>query len=216
MVTGILAKVLPLIHIKVDQAKADVASAQVYAGYARITSPLNGIVVARHAEVGSLTAPGQPLLTIEDNNYRLEAAVEESQLRNIRLGATAMVTIDALGQEELSGRVVEIVPTADPASRSYTVKLDLPGKQSLRSGLFGKARFLAGDSQVVTIPTKAVLQRGQLSSVYVVDGSGIARMRLITLGKALGDRVAVLSGLSAGERILVDSTVINREGVKVQ
>lgn len=205
-----------VVAAKVDQAQADVAVAQVYAGYARITSPLNGIVVTKHAEVGSLAAPGQPLLTIEDNNYRLEAAVEESQLRNIRLGTSAMVTIDALGPEELSGRVAEIVPAADPASRSYTVKIDLPGQPLLRSGLFGKARFLSGDRQVLTVPSKAILQRGQLSSVYVVDASGIARLRLITLGKALGERVEVLSGLSDGERILVESSAINREGVKVQ
>lgn len=201
---------------KIDQANADVTSAQVYAGYARIASPINGIVVTKHAEVGSLAVPGQPLLTIEDNSYRLEAIVEESQLSNIRLGANAIVTIDALGKEELSGRVAEIVPTTDPASRSYTVKIDLQGKQMLRSGLFGKARFLAGERQVLAVPSKAVLQRGQLSSVYVVDGSGVARMRLITLGKTMGDRVEVLTGLSEGERILVDSSVINREGVKVR
>ena len=198
------------------QAKADVAVAEVQVGYARVISPINGVVITKHAEVGSLAAPGTPLLTIEDSNYRLEAAVEESQLRNIRLGASAIVTIDALGAEEMSGRVVEIVPVADPASRSYTVKIDIPGKSLLRSGLFGKARFVSGDRQILAIPNKAIVQRGQLSYVYVVDASGIARMRLITLGKQSGDRVEVLSGLSNGERIVSDGASLNREGVKVQ
>jgi membrane fusion protein, multidrug efflux system len=205
-----------MVLARIDSAKADVDVAQVQIGYARIASPINGVVVTKHAEVGSLAAPGTPLLTIEDSNYRLEAAVEESQLRNIRLGANAMVTIDALGLEEMTGRVVEIVPTADPASRSYTVKIDLASKLLLRSGLFGKARFIAGERQSLAIPSKAILQRGQLNYVYVVDGSGIARMRLITLGKQSGDHVEVLSGLSSGERIVSDGTSLNKEGVKVQ
>ncbi|MBL8208163.1 MAG: efflux RND transporter periplasmic adaptor subunit [Blastocatellia bacterium] len=206
-----------MVLARIDSAKADVDVAQVQVGYARITSPINGVVITKHAEVGSLAAPGTPLLTIEDSTrYRLEAAVEESQLRNIRLGATAIVTIDALGQEEMSGRVVEIVPAADPASRSYTVKIDIPGKSLLRSGLFGKARFVSGEREILVVPSKAILQRGQLNYVYVVDASGIARMRLITLGKQSGDRVEVLSGLSNSERIVSDGTSLNREGVKVQ
>ena len=205
-----------MVLARIDSAKADVAVAEVQAGYARVTAPINGVVITKHAEIGSLAAPGTPLLTIEDNNYRLEAAVEESQLRNIRLGASAIVTIDALGQEELSGRVVEIVPAADPASRSYTVKIEIPSQTLLRSGLFGKARFISGEREVLMIPFKAIVQRGQLSYVYVVDNSGIARMRLITLGKQSGDRVEVLSGLSSSERIVSDGTMLNREGVKVQ
>jgi membrane fusion protein, multidrug efflux system len=205
-----------MVLARIDSAKADVDVAQVQVGFARISSPINGVVITKHAEVGSLAAPGTPILTIEDNNYRLEAAVEESQLRNIRLGANAIVTIDALGQEEMSGRVVEIVPAADPASRSYTVKIDLASKSLLRSGLFGKARFVSGDREVLAIANKAIVQRGQLSYVYVVDASGIARMRLITLGKQTGERVEVLSGLSNGERIVSDGTVLSREGVKVQ
>lgn len=205
-----------MVLARIDSAKADVDVAQVQVGYARVTSPINGVVVTKHAEVGSLAAPGTPLLTIEDNNYRLEAAVEESQLRNIRLGATALVTIDALGQEEMSGRVVEIIPAADPASRSYTVKIELASRTLLRSGLFGKARFVSGERAALAIPNKAIVQRGQLSYVYVVDASSIARMRLLTLGKQSGDRVEVLSGLSSGERIVSDGTTLNREGVKVQ
>jgi multidrug efflux pump subunit AcrA (membrane-fusion protein) len=205
-----------MVNARIDSAQADVAVAQVQVGYARVTSPINGVVITKHAEVGSLAAPGTPLLTIEDNNYRLEAAIEESQLRNIRLGAMALIAIDALGQEEMSGRVVEIVPTADPASRSYTVKIDLASKSLLRSGLFGKARFLSGEREVLAVPSKAIVQRGQLSYVYVVDSLGIARMRLLTLGKQSGERVEVLSGLSNGERIVSDGTTLNREGVKVQ
>ncbi len=205
------------VFARIDQAKADVAGAQVYLSYARINSPINGIVTAKQAEVGSLAMPGAPLLTIEESSsYRLETAVEESRLKDIGLREAVKVTIDALRGDEMPGRVVEIIPTADPASRSYTVKIELPRDQLLRSGLFGKARFITGQKQVITVPQKALVERGQLSGVYIIDGNRIAQMRLVTVGKSYGDRVEILSGLGSGDRIAADSAVIGREGVKVQ
>lgn len=202
---------------RIDQAKADVAGAQVYAGYSRITSPINGVVTVKQADVGTLAAPGAPLLTIEDgNSFRLEAAVEESRIRDVRLNQPVTVLIDALGGEELSGRVVEIVPSTDPASRSYTVRIELPSRSLLRSGLFGRARFTAGERKTMTIPQKAIVQRGQLTGVYVIDSSGIARLRLITLGKATGDRIEALSGLSDGDRVVTDAGSGVSDGSKVQ
>jgi len=206
-----------MVQARIEQAKAEVAAAQVMAGYARITAPINGVVTAKQAALGTLAAPGAPLLTLEDNaSYRLAAAIEESQMRRIALGQAATVLIDALGDAEISAKVVEIVPTADPATRSYSVKLALPPQRLLRSGLYGKARFAAGERQALTVPQSALVQNGQLSGVYVVDGNGIARLRLLTLGKRNGDRVEILSGLNDGERIVTTSTALPREGVKVQ
>ena len=202
---------------RIDQAKADIATAQVHVGYARITSPINGVVTARQTEIGSTATPGAPLLTVEDNSrYRLEAAVEESLVGRIRLKDKARVRVDALGQGDLEGVVAEIVPAADPASRSYTVKKDLPAQQALRSGLYGVARFITGRKQSITIPQKAVAQRGQLTAVYVVDEKGVAHLRLIKTGKSYGDRVEVLSGLSEGERIVVDGVANVSDGSRAQ
>jgi multidrug efflux pump subunit AcrA (membrane-fusion protein) len=204
---------------RIDQAKADVATAQVYVGYARVTSPINGIVTAKQADVGVLAAPGVPLITVEDDaRYRLEAAVEESQIGKIHQGDSTQVKIDALAEQVLVGRVAEIVPASDPASRSYTVKIDLPTEATVpfRSGLFGKARFLIGQKQAVTIPRQAVVERGQLVGVYVVDQSGIARLRLIKTGKHYGDQVEVLSGLNDGERIAVENVAAVSDGVRIR
>ncbi len=201
----------------IEQAKSEVAAAQVMASYARIVAPINGVVTAKQAEAGSMAAPGTPLLTLEDGaSYRLEAAVEESRIRNLRLNAQALVIIDALGGAELNGHVVEIVPVADPASRSYIVKIALPPHRFLRSGLFGKARFSAGQKQMIAVPNQAIVQRGQLTGVYVVDQNSFARLRLISLGKAHGSMTDVLSGLNDGERIVTSAALIPREGVKVQ
>jgi len=168
-----------------------------------------------------MAAPGAPLLTIESGgDYRLEAAVQESQINRIHLRDQVRVQIDALGQQELAGTVVEIVPASDPTSRSYLVKVSIspPGgnQQIIRSGLYGKARFVTGQTQAITVPQQAVVERGQLTSVYVVDQSGIARMRLVKTGKIYGDRVEVLSGLSEGEQIVVDAVAAVSDGSRVR
>jgi multidrug efflux pump subunit AcrA (membrane-fusion protein) len=202
---------------KIDQAKADVTNAQLYASYTRVTSPMNGIVTAKQAEVGAMAAPGTPLLTLEDElRYRLEASVEESQIRSIHLSDKVQVQIDALGDEEVSGTVGEIVPAADPASRSHTVRIDLPARPALRSGSFGRARFSSGQKQAITIPRRAIAERGQLVSVFVVDQSGTARLRLIKTGKPYGDRVEVLTGLNDGERIIVDRVEAVTDGSRIE
>jgi RND family efflux transporter MFP subunit len=207
---------------RIDQAKAEITSAEINAGYARIISPTSGVVTARQVEVGALSAPGTPLLTIEDDtHYRLEVAVEESRIRNIRLKTPARVLIAALGQEELTGTVAEVVPVADPASRSYTVKIALPPvgaavRQILRSGLFGQARFTVGQREAITIPNKAVIQHGGLTSVYIVDASKIAHLRLIKTGAVDGERIEILSGLNKGELIVVEGAELVSEGSRVE
>jgi RND family efflux transporter MFP subunit len=202
---------------KIDQAKADVANGQVYQSYGRVASPIKGIVTAKQAEIGAMAAPGAPLLTVEDDShYRLEASVEESQIRNIHVRDQVQVRIDTLGDEEVSGTVSEIVPAADPANRSNSVKIDLPARPALHSGSFGRARFPSGQKQAITIPQRAITERGQLVSVFVVDLSGTARLRLIKTGKAYGDRVEVLTGLSDGERIVVDRVEAISDGSRVE
>jgi membrane fusion protein, multidrug efflux system len=204
---------------RIDQAKADVSSARVYAGYSRLGSPINGVVVSKHVDAGSMATPGAPLLTIEnDSNYQLEVSVEESQLNKIHLNDQARITIEALGNQEFTCSVKEIVPVADPNSRSYTVKLSLPtiAGQQLRSGLYGKARFVTGARQVLSVPQKAVTQNGQLVSVFVVDHSGTARMRLIKTGETFGERVEVLSGLNDGEQIVSEISPQIKDGTRVR
>ncbi|MFN0120447.1 MAG: efflux RND transporter periplasmic adaptor subunit [Blastocatellia bacterium] len=202
---------------RIEQAKAGLTSAQINAGYARVVAPANGIVTAKHIELGATVTPGAPLLTIEDNTrYRLEANVEEAQLSRIKLRDTARVRIDALGLNDLAATVSEILPTTDPASRTYIVKLDLVGQRGLRSGLYGTARFTSGQQQALTIPSAAIVQRGQLTGVFVVNAQGFAQLRLLKTGRTFGDRVQALSGLNEGERIVIDGLAGVTDGSRVQ
>jgi RND family efflux transporter MFP subunit len=203
---------------RIDQAKADISNAQAYASYAKIISPIDGIVTSRQTDPGQMAAPGATLLTVEDSSrYRLEASVEESQIATVKLNQEVTVSIDALGAGEIAGRVAEIVPAADPSSRSFMVRIDLPDGQklNLRSGLFGRARFPSGQKQGVAIPRQAIVERGQLTGVYVVDDAGIARLRFVKTGKIAGERVEILSGLVEGERIVTDGAQAITDGSRV-
>lgn len=209
---------------KMEQVKADITTAQVYVSYSRILAPMHGIIISKQAEVGLLAAPGVPLLTLEDNSrYRLEASVEDSMVRRIRLGSPVQISIDAVGAQEFSSRVTEIVPASDPGSRSSTVKIDLLdekgkpiGQPVLRSGLFGKACFPIGQKQIFKVPEKAILQRGQLVSVFIVDSSNVLHLRLIKTGKRYGNEREVLSGINDGDRVVVEGMERVKEGDRVQ
>jgi len=186
---------------KVRQAEQAVQSAAVVLGYANLTAPFAGRVVARKVDPGALAAPGQPLIELEQEGaWRLEANVEETRLGKIRPGQAAEVKLDA-SEEILHGRVSEIVPAIDAASRSFIAKIDLPSRGMLRSGLFGRASFAVGEREVIAIPTAAVLRQGQVESVLVA-GNGTARARLVRLGAERGGFVEVLSGIAAGDHVI--------------
>lgn len=202
---------------KLDQAKADLTGAQVAVSYSQVTAPFSGVVVAKSAEVGTLAAPGVPLLTLEDEgHYRLEAAVEESRMGSVRLGASVRVRVDALGVGELAGRVEEIAPASDPSSRSYTVKIGLGAAKGLRSGLYARAFFPGGERQVLRVDKKCLVERGQLRGVFVVDGARTARLRVVTTGREEGGQVEVLSGLNPGEQLVLDGAERVADGSRVE
>ncbi len=144
-----------------------------------------------------------PIFTLEDTrSFRLEVTVDESDIRLVHVGQVAPVTIDALGNIQLSGKIVQIVPAADTASRSFLVKVELPADTRLRSGLFGRARFPRGERSALLIPRTSLVERGQLQGVYVLDANQIAGLRYVTLGRSTGEQVEVLSGLQAGEKLV--------------
>ena len=185
------------------QANSGLTQTRTSLGYARIRAPFTGVITEKKADAGTLASPGTPIFTIEDTrSYRLEATIDESDMRIARIGQVVPITIDALGDADLSGKVVQIVPAADPTSRSFLVKVELPSDSRLRSGFFGRARFPRGERTSLLIPRSAVVERGQLQGVYVIDANQIAGLRYITLGRTAGDQVEVLSGLQAGEKLI--------------
>jgi multidrug efflux pump subunit AcrA (membrane-fusion protein) len=200
------------------QAQAQADQARVMRGYAVITAPYAGVVAQKIAEEGQMAAPGMPLLVIEeDTDLRLEAAVDESRIGNISPGETAEVAIDALGGKTLEGVVVEIAPSGDAASRSFIVKVGLPREPGLLSGMFGRARFVSGETEKILIPSSALVAKGALQGVFVLDSQSRARFRVVRTGEAEGRaQVEVYSGLTPGEKIVTGKAAGLSDGRKVK
>lgn len=205
------------ITARISQANADIKNINIQQSYSKITSPVSGIIVKKFAETGAIASPGMPLLSIEDNSqYRLEAAVEESKSTLARIGNRVSVKIDALGEGEFFGIVSEVLPSADAASRSYTVKIDLPASPLLKTGLYGLARFPIEGKSAIMVPQTAIVERGQLRGVYVVSNEGIAQFRIVTTGKTGDGNVEILSGLSEGDVFVSADIYRVNDGVKIR
>ena len=200
---------------RISQAEQERRAAEIQRGYAQMRAPFAGVVTVKSVEPGNLATPGAPLVTIERQGaYRLEVPVEESRLPVIRRGASVSVTIDAVDRT-FQAVIGEVVPAVDAASRAYIVKIDLPAMPQLRSGTFGRAHFVLGTRQALAIPAAAVIERGQLQSVYITD-NGVARLRLVTIGRKFRDRAEVLSGLTAGEQVVAPVPPALSDGAKVE
>jgi RND family efflux transporter MFP subunit len=193
----------------------DIRGAQILRDYTRIDAPFSGVVTAKSVEPGDLAAPGAPLLTVErEGAYRLEASVDESRLPSVKPGQTVEVALESLDRR-LIARVSEIVPAVDAASRAYLVKIDLPVVPNLRSGMFGRALFPLGTRQVVSIPPAAMVEHGQLQSVFAIE-DGRARTRLVTTGQRGQTGLEVLSGLSEGETLVSPVPTGLADGARVE
>jgi RND family efflux transporter MFP subunit len=200
-----------------EQAKASIAQARTSLEYSRIRAPFEGVISEKKVDTGTLAEPGMPIFTIEDTRrYRLEATVDESSIHLIRLGQAAPVSIEALGSDALQGKVVDIVPAADPSSRSFLVKVELATDKRLRSGLFGRLQFPRGERTALLVPRTAVVERGQLQGVYVVGPNKTADLRYVTLGRVAGQQVEILSGLENGEVLVVAPGALELGGKRVE
>ena len=199
------------------QAQAALSQARTSLDYTRIRAPFDGVVTEKKADSGTLASPGMPIFTVEDvRRYRLEATVNENDLHYVRTGQQVSVAIDALDNAGLNGRVVQIVPAADSASRTFLVKIELPTDARLRSGLFGRAQFSRGERRALLIPRSAVIERGQLQGIYVLDQNKVASLRYITLGKPSGAEVEVLAGLQGGEQLVTKPGAVDLNGKRIE
>ncbi|HNQ22166.1 MAG TPA: efflux RND transporter periplasmic adaptor subunit [Phycisphaerae bacterium] len=170
--------------------------------YATIRAPLTGIVVDKRVDVGDTVTPGQVVATLYNpQRMQLVASVRESLARQLAAGQDIGVHVDALNKTCM-GRISEIVPEAQTASRSFEVKVTGPCPPGIYSGMFGRLLIPLGTEEVLVVPRQAVRQVGQLSVVEVRDGQA-ARRRAVQLGRSFGDDVEILSGLRPGEEVAV-------------
>ena len=197
-----------------QQARSQQDSARTYLSFSRIDSPLDGVVTAKSVDAGTVVMPGTPVLTVEETTrYRLEASLPEEYLPSAKTGASVSISTEH-GQFE--GRVAEVVPAADVTSHTFLVKIDLPHDCNCRSGEYGQASFPIGEAKRLAVPSSAVLDHGELQGIFVVAADGNVEYRLVKTGKTFGNRVEILSGVAAGEKVAISQIDRLRDGARVE
>ena len=170
-------------------------------GYTKVVAPFDGIVTRKLADVGDLAAPGKSIIEMEEPRaLRFEADVPEALISYIKLGTKLPVRVGA-DAAQIEGTIVEVAPVADPATRTFLVKLDLPAAATLRSGQFGRVWVPTGEAKSIWVPASAIATRGQMECVFVI-AQDHAQLRLIRTGKRHDSEVEVLAGLTSGERVV--------------
>jgi RND family efflux transporter MFP subunit len=187
-----------------SRAEQAVSEAKAFLSYATIQAPKAGRIVDRLAEEGDTARPGEPLLVLYDaTSLRLEAPVQENLAVKLRVGQKLNVYVDAIGRE-IEATIDEIVPQADAPSRSFLVKAALPRADDLYEGMFGRLHIPAGSRRHLCLATDAIQEVGQLRFVEVLMPDETLERRLIKTGRlGMPGRVEVLSGLRAGEKVVL-------------
>jgi len=186
-------------------AEATLERIKVQMQYASIRSPVSGVVVARHKQAGDIATPGAALLTVENpSNVVIRTFVKEQHIQHIRIGDHAEIIIDAAGLKS-DGIITKIVPSADPGTHSYLVKIALPQPGKARTGMFARIHFKMGHSRGILIPDSAIISRADLNGVYILDNNNIAHYRMVRIGRRLNNGVEILTGIKAGDRIVTSN-----------
>jgi len=195
-------------------AEGAVSEARTLLGYAEIRAPFRGVITKKLADMGDLATPGKPLLELEDpSSLRVEVNVPEALIGRVRAGESMPVHLPALNRT-LTGTVGEVAPAADATSHTFLVKLDVPATGDLRAGMFGRVSVPVGESSELRVPKAAVVTRGQLELVFVVE-KGVAHMRLVRTGGVTGSEVELLSGVAPGDVVVVEGAAGLEDGQPV-
>jgi RND family efflux transporter MFP subunit len=186
---------------QLEAATAEYLQAKAALEHTRIAAPIDGVVAERHAEPGDLASPGRPLLVVLDPaQLRLEAEVREGLIGRVVAGERVEVALPSAATT-VQGTVAEVLPSADPQSRTFEVRVNFEPPPGVYPGMFGRLRLPIGEREAVSVPAQAVERVGQLETV-LVERDGRWVRSLVTTGAPLGgDRVEVLSGLAGGETV---------------
>jgi RND family efflux transporter MFP subunit len=196
-------------------ASGSVTETETLLSYTKILAPFAGVVSRKLADVGDLAVPGKALVDLEDPaSLRLEADIPEGLMNQVRLGAKMSARVEPLKQA-IEGTVSEIAPIADPNSRTFRIKLDLPPNPNLRPGQFGRVVVPIQEVTSIRIPKAALVVRGQMEIVFVVTQQ-TAQMRLVKTGKQFDQEIEVVSGLNPDETLVVEGTAQLLDGQSVE
>jgi RND family efflux transporter MFP subunit len=190
----------------VAKAQLDQVAAERDAAVARLAevrAPYAGIVTGRLVRVGEAVSPGTPLMSgLALEKLRVTVDIPQTLVEQVRKRRKAAIYVDG---RRIEATQVTIFPEADPATNTFRTRVDLPANAAdLYPGMFVKVGFVTGESPRLLVPKPAIVARSEVTAVYVVDGDGRVALRQVRTGGAFGERVEILAGLAAGERVALD------------
>lgn len=189
-------------------AEATLRSAGQQADYTVVKAPFDGVVTRRFVEVGEAVQSGpptpQPLIALAAlDALRVEVVVPQSAADAIRGAHAAQVVVSDGKRVRAAG--LTVFPYADPATHTFRVRVALPADTTgLYPGMTVKVAFAVGDARRLLVPVSALVERGELTGVYVIGANGAVGLRQLRLGHRFGDQFEVVAGLAAGDRIASD------------
>ncbi len=200
-----------------NMAKAGLDEVKVHLSYLSITAPVAGLVARKMIEEGDMANPGMPLISLEgDGAMKVVAHLGEKDVSAVKIGD--MVTFDVTSLEDavFEAPLDKIIQAANPGSRTYDIEAILQSPDDrLKSGMFARVSVPVGTRQAVLVPTQAVIRRGQLTGIWIVREDGITHLRWVRLGRAIGDKIEVLSGLAGNETVVLSTQQPLVEGDRV-
>jgi len=188
--------------------------------YANIRAPFSGVVTNTYIDEGDMANPGVPLVSVESpGGFEVEAKVAEDNISAIEVGTKAHILVKAL-DTIITGEVSELSASAQNTGGQYVMKVSLDKTETkILSGMYATVRLETDQSgngkQVVTVPSKALVHKGQLTGIYTLGQDNVALLRWLRLGENFGSEVEVLSGLSKGDQYIVSAEGKLYNGAKV-
>lgn len=202
---------------RIEQAQAGLLAAKSSYNDTTVAAPYDAVVTGRLAEKGDLASPGVPLIQLETTgSSEVHMVLPEIHIRQVKVGDKLPVYIPSIQKKAVSGKIKTINSAADPATRSFQVKVSLPDVPAIQVGMFARVMIPIGKSEMILIPETAVIAHGQLSGVYVVDADHIVHFRLIRPGRFFGSQTEVLSGLKNGDRYVTSPAQNIVDGIQVE
>ena len=200
----------------ISEAEAAIRASSSDVSYGQVRAPFRGVVVEKSAYQGELNTPGRPLLKIQDlDSLEVSLALPESVLDRVQPGARLQADVPALHQK-LTLKVRQIIASTDPSSRTFEARLSLlnpPPK--LFPGTYVRVSLPQQARKVLMLPAQALVQRGQLEGAFVINQRDEAEFRLLQLGSPQAQGREVLSGLQAGEKVILSPGEGMKDGQKV-
>lgn len=208
-------------NAKVQMARQQMNEVNAMLAYTNIRAPFSGVVTQKMIDEGSMANPGMPILTIEQNGeLQVVASVPENYIQYVKVGDAAKIELKSLGVT-IDGKVGELSPSAFQTGGQYLVKLaiDTKDKANIRAGMFANIlipnRGGESVSSKIMLDKSSIVNRDQLTGVYIVDDQNRAILRWVRLGKTIGNQVEVLSGLNQSDTIVLKAEGKLYNGVKV-